>query len=63
MRENRTHGSEGGETVSSRPLSGLDHCVRYVNSKGHWYYCLASGMRPLRLFEQFYVNTMTGAPP
>ena len=24
---------------------------------------LASGMRPLRLFRQFYVNTMTGAPP
>ncbi len=44
-------------------MTGLDHCVRYVNSKGHWYYCLASGMRPLRLFEQFYVNTMTGAPP
>ena len=38
MRENRTHGSEGGETVSSRPLSGLDRCVRYVNSKGGWYY-------------------------
>jgi hypothetical protein len=24
-------------TVSSPVMTGSDHCVRYVNSKGHWY--------------------------